>query len=131
CSPPFCDTIAGVCVECLQSTDCAPGETCDPQMLECRGCVTHDDCPSRACLPDGSCGAETDVLYVDPSGDDGGTCTLALPCATLTRAVDLAVDPRRIIKVSGQWSESVTINTKDLVIVAEPTARLSGSGTID
>lgn len=127
CSPPFCEPQLHVCVECLDDLHCGTDEKCDPETFRCRGCVGHTDCTSNACLPDGSCGTASTVLYVEPSGDDANTCTIDLPCATLDRAVELSDETRRIIKISGSWTESVIINGKDVVLVAEPGSTITGT----
>src|SRR5262249_19280250 len=64
------------CVQCTGTDhDACTGNTpaCGSNNV-CRACVSHAECPSSACLPNGACGNDTNVAYVDPVGT-GTTCT--------------------------------------------------------
>ena len=53
-----------------------------------QACMTHADCGSPgACLPDGTCGTDTNVAWVAPTGSDSSSCTRTTPCATITHAL--------------------------------------------
>src|SRR5262249_32443010 len=54
----------------------------------CRSCAAHPECSmSRACLPDGSCGTDANVAYVDPTGTDNNVCSHAMPCTLVAKAL--------------------------------------------
>jgi hypothetical protein len=126
CSPPHCELKAHVCVECLDASHCDPGELCDVGgTYTCRGCIGESDCASEACLASGSCADEATVLYVDSAGDDATTCTRTAPCATLTRALELASTTREYIRLSGDIVDSPII-TQDVEIFAAPGSKLTG-----
>ena len=76
---PLCEPMSGGCVQCVMNADCS-GTTpvCDANA--CRACRVDSDCPSGACGEDGSCIAESEVLYVSPQGTDTPPCARAMPC---------------------------------------------------
>jgi hypothetical protein len=121
---PLCD-MNNQCAQCLTSPDCDPGGTapvCEQEV--CRGCTAHTDCPSSACLPDGSCGTDTNVAYVDPvNGVDAGNkdCDHASPCKTIGAAI---ASKKTIIKLTGTITEPVATD-KALVFLADPGTRLT------
>lgn len=126
CSPPHCEIKSHVCVECLEAMHCNAGELCDVGgTYTCRGCIAETDCLSLTCLPSGTCAGEGNVLYVDPSGNDATTCTKDKPCATITRAVELATPTRTYIRFSGEVTDSPII-TKSVEIFASPGSKLVG-----
>src|SRR5262249_44056943 len=51
-------------------------------------CVVHTDCASNACLPDGSCADPNDIAWVDELGTSNPTCSRALPCSTISNAIN-------------------------------------------
>jgi hypothetical protein len=62
----------------------------------------------------GQCVAESDVLYVSPSGGSASSCTRMQPCA-LTQAVALADAARKTVKMTaGNYTASVVVNGKDV-----------------
>lgn len=134
-SPDVCDVVGSKqCVQCTQDQAAAcSGKTpaCGADHM-CRACVAHTDCaPSNACLPDGSCAAEADVAYVDPAGTDNVTCSKAMPCSTVKKALMTA---RSYVKFHGIIDETVTVNSKAAVtFLADPGATLthaSGAGVV-
>ena len=56
--------------------------------LSCRACIEDDECPSRVCS-DGSCAAESGIVYAANDGSSNSDCSLAAPC-TVSRAIQLA-----------------------------------------
>jgi hypothetical protein len=102
---------------------CAGGAPiCDLYASTCRACVAHTECASAACLPDGSCGEDTSVAYVDPTGTDGANCSKAQPCRTVVAAL---ATMRPTIKITGMLAESVTVQDRKIAFIADPQARLT------
>lgn len=102
---------------------------CDNDV--CRACADHGECASsNACLVDGSCASEADVAYVQQGGDDTGTCTRAMPCASVPRAI---ATQRSVIKVIDTiiHNGAVTIDSLTVELVAEPKAALLRSASGD
>lgn len=122
------------CVQCLapDQTSACGGATpvCAPDH-SCRVCTAHAQCASLACLPDGSCGDDTTVAYVDPTGSDNASCTKAMTCTLVSKA--LATN-RPYLKFTGTTDEAVTVdNGRVVTFLAEPGAKLTrttGTGAI-
>lgn len=117
----------GTCVQCtaMDSAACTgTTPTCGTDNM-CRGCTSHSECASNACLPNGSCGASADVAYVTPTG--GGTdCSQSAPCSSVKVAL---ATHRNFVKLSGSLSEGVAITNQNVTILAEPGTKLSaGTG---
>jgi hypothetical protein len=72
----------------------------------CHACIRHDECASSACLPDGACGDEADVAYVDSAGTDNDTCMRAMPCTKVAKALATA---RPFVKFHGVTDEAVLV----------------------
>jgi Cys-rich repeat protein len=47
---PLCHTDQGICVQCLEDTDCADG-VCDPHSHTCVQCTDDAHCPDSTCHP--------------------------------------------------------------------------------
>lgn len=131
-----CNTAAGNCVECnadtLQTAACSGQRPICDDNDACRSCRTHADCPSLACLPDGSCGDDGSVAFVDgtPGTQLGSNCTTTAPCGKVSDALGLT-PPRPFVKITGEIDENVTISNRDVTVIAAPGARLvKGSGTL-
>jgi hypothetical protein len=128
---PFCQLDSHVCVGCLTSADCQDPTklNCDPLSFTCRGCVKHADCPSNACLPGGVCGDDSNVIYVDGTNgiDMGGDGTKEKPKKTWAEGLKLVTATRKHMKVSGTQTTSVLIDTKIVIVLAEPGAKIVGS----
>lgn len=130
---PACDIDLMACVQCTpaEAGACA-GTTpvCGSDNM-CVGCSKHADCASSACLPEGSCGSDSNVAYVAPTGSDTSQCSKMAPCRTVAMA--LAMN-RPYVKFVGTTDEAVTVNSGRVVtFLAEPGAKLtrtSGSGAI-
>lgn len=115
----------GVCVQCTaaEASACGGAAPVCGEDRACRGCQRHAECPSAACLPDGSCAAEADVAYLGEGGG-GATCTRSAPCSDL--AVALALN-KPVLKHSGAIADALLLSGgRRLTWVAEPGARLTG-----
>jgi hypothetical protein len=136
CSAPalVCDLDdTGMCVQYTAADDgaCAgPTPVCGAD-LACRACIAHAECGARGCLPDGSCGDDARVAYVDPAGFDNSLCTLAAPCTRVSRALATG---RPYVKLVGTIDEQVVVGGGQVVtFVGGPGAsltRASGPGPI-
>jgi hypothetical protein len=129
-SKPVCDTAGMVCVACTSSDigACTGTTPVCGSTNTCQACSAHSECASTVCLPDGSCGAETSVAFVDAATGTGTSCTRAMPCAQMSAA--LATN-HPYIKVSGTLNEAVTLTNRNVTFLAEPGAILkntSGNG---
>ena len=134
CAPMVCDVAGSMtCVQCTAAEDEACGgatPACGSDGT-CRGCTAHAECDSGACLPDGSCGDDANVAYVDPAGTDNASCTRAMPCTLVGKALATG---RPYVKLTGTTDEAVTVdNDRDVAFLADPMARLTrtnGAGAI-
>jgi hypothetical protein len=125
CSGEVCDTISGACVVCTPSkaSACTGTTPVCSAMDTCGPCTMHSQCASNVCLPDGSCSDGSNVAYVDGgAGSDGNTCTKDLPCKTLTKGVSAG---RAYVKVHGTVVDQVTLNNKNVTLLADPGAKLT------
>lgn len=128
CTPDRCDLVTHTCVQCLSNTDCmAPTAFCDLTTNTCRGCLLNSDCASQACLPDGSCGDDTNVAYVMPgNGVMTGTCPLANPCTSL--AVGIGTN-RPFVKLMANDTEGeLKLAAPHVTIIADPGTTLTHTG---
>ena len=126
----LCNTASNVCVGCLSNTVCTdPNKNnCDPGSGTCRGCIVHADCVSDVCLPDGTCGDDTDTVYLDAdNGSDAGDGTKAKPMKTWAKALALVSTSRKYLKVTGTTSTSVVIDTKNVIVLRGPGAKIVGA----
>lgn len=123
---PHCELGAHVCVECFDDMHCAGNpekKFCDLDTFLCTTCVKNSDCTSGACLPNGVCGDDTSVAYVDGAAAAGNAqCTMAAPCNTLTKGLATG---KPYIVAKGALSDTVVIDGKSVTIVAEPGTTLT------
>jgi len=128
CTAPtaVCDIPTTTCVQCTSSEAsacsgtspyCGSGDTC-------RACEVHSECLSDVCLPDGSCGTDTNVAYVDQAGTDNAMCTEAMRCTKIASAL---VTGRPYVKVTGTITEPVSLTNKNITFLADPGAKLTES----
>jgi hypothetical protein len=128
CAPNVCDLAGSMtCVQCTSSNPAACTVTtpvCGTDNM-CHGCTAHAECGSNVCLPDGSCGDDTSVAYVEPApaGTDNTNCTKLTPCTTVAKA--LATN-RRFVKFHGTIDEVVSIN-QNVTLLADPGAKLTST----
>lgn len=122
---PVCDVDgAKTCVQCTGSDETAcTGATpvCGANNM-CEACTMHAQCGSKACLPDGSCGTDSNVAYVDPSGTDNTMCTKAMPC---TKVASALATSRPFVKFHGTTDEAVTVTDKTVTFLADPASKLT------
>jgi hypothetical protein len=138
-SAPICDDSTKTCRGCAASPECAARDgalpTCAPDG-RCVECLAHDDCMSEICdSATESCVAESEVVYVEPSGSTGVACgTQFDPCATLTLGVQRTSAARKYIRArAGIYvaePATVTIPGGKVVLVA-PSAELRPPSTGD
>ncbi len=128
-SGEVCDVAGtGQCVQCTPDHAAAcTGSTpvCGLDRV-CRACAAHAECPlSSACLPDGTCAAESDVAYVDPRGTDNASCSLSMPCTRVAAALATA---RPYVKFHGRIDEPVTVGQqRSVTFLADPGATLTST----
>jgi hypothetical protein len=89
CLSRLCNS-QGLCVPCLQQTDCQPGELCNVDAGGfCSGCQVDSQCPmGQICLPDtklcGPCGTDLDC--------DGGLVCISngtcVPCTSTAQCIN-------------------------------------------
>ncbi len=106
-------------------SDCAVGApVCD--LGSCRACEKDAECSSGACGDNGSCLAEADIVYVDVTGVDVGTCTRASPCLTVQYAVQNALPNRsQIVLAPGTYAGYISITSVD---TSAPAITIHGGG---
>ena len=124
---PYCEVAAGICVECIMSEHCAANEIekyCDLETYRCTSCVTDANCASGLCLPNGVCGDDSNIAYVDPDlGVDNPTCGALLKCKTIKAAL---ATKKPNIKLQGAIKEAVVVDMQRTVtFVAEPGTTLT------
>lgn len=122
---PVCDVSAGKCVECtaVEQTSCPDTKPICSVDHTCQGCNHHNQCASEVCLPNGSCDDGSDVAYVQ-EGSSGVECTKAAPCPLLSTALETT---KPYIKVTGTIRDNVTIHNRDVTILSEQDAELTGN----
>lgn len=126
----LCNTASHVCVGCLSNADCTdPNKNnCDPGSGTCRGCVVHSDCASNVCLPDGTCGDDSNVIYLDAdAGADTGDGTKAKPIKTWAKAIMLVSTSRKFVKLTGTIAVSIVIDTLNVIILGAPGSKIVGA----
>ena len=125
---PYCELNLHECVECYQSGHCSANPVekfCDLSTFLCTSCVRNTDCTSNVCLPNGQCGDDGNVAYVDPAmGADNADCKMATPCMT----VDAALTTKKpYIHLTGMINEAVVIDAQSVTILADPGTVLTRS----
>ncbi len=126
-STPVCDLSGSkTCVQCTttESSACSGTTPICGTDDTCGACTMHSQCASDVCLPDGSCSDGGNVAYVDPAGTDNDTCSMAMPCTKVAKALATAMP---FVKFTGTTSEQVTINNQDVTLLADPGAQLTYS----
>jgi parallel beta helix pectate lyase-like protein len=140
CTAPtaVCDVGATMtCVECTTAEHdaCIGNQPVCGNDHTCRSCTAHAECPmSLACLPDGSCGTDANVAYVDPSGTDNNVCSYAMPCTVVAKALAAGKPFVKFQRATGTTDEAVMVKGgRQVTFLADPGAKLTrtqGNGAI-
>lgn len=137
----ICDVSgSGTCVECLPERADACGGTkpvCGEDST-CQACAAHADCASDACLPDGACALEEQVVYLKQGGGAGtpgngnSKCSRDAPCGTMAAALLQVTAARPYVRVEGTI-ENVAANLvgKTVTLLGSPGAALKGLASND
>lgn len=122
-----CKLPEGVCVGCVEATDCDVTSTtpvCNTTNNTCEGCSVNAECPSKACdVQTGSCIDETQIAYLE--ANTSGDCSAATPCGTLSAAFATG---RPVIKVQGiiaVTGNSALAVDRDLTVIGDVATNLS------
>jgi hypothetical protein len=129
CTTGVCNEQSGICVQCLQNTDCSANKPiCNLQINTCQACTAHSQCTaSNVCLPSGECGTEANVAYLAPNGTDNAVCSIAQKCTVFSKAL---ATTKPFIKVEGSYTEAVAVD-RTVTILGDPGAKFAKtSGTI-
>jgi hypothetical protein len=125
------------CVECTTAEHdaCTASQPACGSDHSCRGCIAHGECPmSLACLPDGSCGTDANVAYVDPGGTDNNVCSFAMPCTVVAKALATNKPFVKFQGATGTTDEAVMVKGgRQVTLLADPGAALTrtqGNGAI-
>jgi hypothetical protein len=94
--PLGCDPASNGCRECTNNVQCAAKPVCDPESSLCRECRLDDECDSRVCS-NGSCLAESDIVYASPSGF--GTCSKNQPCNLQTGVMTALSNANKVLRM--------------------------------
>ncbi|GAB4563683.1 MAG: hypothetical protein Tsb0020_12990 [Haliangiales bacterium] len=124
---PRCSAGVGVCVACLDSSDCTGnvnGSVCEIEpgagQYSCRGCSADSECDTQVCkLADedefGACASADEVLYVSKrDGVGGADCSLETPCEEIGEALAIAASAgaKRYIRIldEGNYAEQLILD---------------------
>ncbi len=125
CTPLVCDVSGAMtCVQCTANEASVCAAT-TPVCVnnQCQKCTAHAQCAaSNVCLPDGSCADTTQVAYVDPGGSDNMECSQMSPCTKVMKAL---MTNRPYVKFHGTTDEAVSINDQNVMLLADPGAKLT------
>lgn len=124
---PVCDVDGTkTCVQCTTSdaSACIGATPVCGASNTCQGCTMHAQCSSKACLPDGSCGTDSNVAYVDPTGTDNTQCTKAMPCTKVAKAL---LTGRAFVKFTGSTDEQVSVTSQNVTMLADGGAKLTST----
>ncbi|MEZ4363089.1 MAG: right-handed parallel beta-helix repeat-containing protein [Kofleriaceae bacterium] len=112
---PYCLVDDGVCVGCLNDSQCS-GATpvCAAATHTCEACTADTQCASGVCLAAlGTCAAPAQLLYVkEDGGVDNGECDEKAPCATINYAKNRTTADRNVIRVIGGLTQSAELQSK-------------------
>lgn len=123
---PVCEKTRSMCVQCTADEPGACGGAtpiCGDDDV-CRSCAIDTECESMTCLPDGSCAAALNVLYVAIDGSDTSSCIPTEKCSLL-RAIALIDGTRSTIRLDPGW---YTFASRELILTT--TMRLVGRGAV-
>lgn len=127
---PACEKNSGLCVGCLQDSDCKTDENpaCNLDKATCEPCSSHEQCPDTACnLETGECFPKEKILYVDntTSGTEAcsdtkhdGTSPTAPICTLGVALTKVAPDDPTTIKISSKPQTKQAVVPPGALIVA-------------
>lgn len=133
----------GECVACQSNNQCSgTAPVCDSMTRSCRACGTDSECSTGVCLEaEGSCAAESALIFVSDGGQDIGMCFSDAPCKTIQFAQTLVTQNRRVIRiVGGQYAlggtsiairEIIDGSNTNLVGAARPMFIVASNATIE
>jgi hypothetical protein len=129
---PYCAS-DGACVGCTSNAQCPTSAAfCDAEARTCRGCEVDAECTSGVCLEaDGRCTSEAEVVFIEVSGADSGSCVRSAPCATLQYAMSKVSPMRRIVHLGGgslTLGPDLAIQTSVYIDGSDTLIRGDGSG---
>ncbi len=103
---------------------------CDGATHTCRGCESNDECFDGLCAA-GRCIPESEIVFVDTAGSDGGACgTRALPCLTLNTAISRVQTTRSYILMAPSSTPYQARNNADRADFNTVAAHVIGAGAI-
>jgi len=114
-SPGVCEADAGICVQCLQNSDCARDAKtpiCDARL--CRACKTDLECPApQICMTDGHCATSGEVMFVEfnANGCPGANGSTTNPYCLPNDAVSHVALGKSVIIIRGPVADRMTLNT--------------------
>ena len=128
CGPTGCIGNPG----CTTNAQCNnPNPVCDTSNKTCRMCTRNEECSSTLC-EQGSCIAESSVVYASPGGAASGNCAQATPC-TLTRATTIASSAANGILrlLPGTYTDSLVVsNSTTLTVYGKGATLVGGTGLL-
>jgi hypothetical protein len=123
---PLCELQTGVCVECLEATDCSAAA---PVCIDhaCAACTTDEQCGAGVCLLDGTCAEPARILYASPAGT-GAACSSQVPC-TFDAAVGKLSAATDVIKLgAGTYPRTMATTLTTRAVIAGAGATFDGTG---
>jgi len=131
-----CICLDGSCVQCTSTEEHNCTDPKKPQCgadHTCRACRTNEDCGAGACLEDGSCAVETEIISASPGGVSTPGCgVLGQPDCSLTQAI-AELGARNVIRLArGTYmvtgTDGVDFNLKSGTLVARDAVLVRSGG---
>lgn len=108
-----CDVKLG-CRSCTTNDQCAnPAPVCDSTTASCRACSRDDECASTVC-ENGTCVADSSIVYAAPGGSDTSACSKQEPCS-ISRATGVVVStaiPPFLRLAPGAYAVGLFVSTR-------------------
>jgi hypothetical protein len=109
-------TLAGQCVQCVDSTQCSGSKPICDTTNTCVACATDGECQSLPtssgiCMihQDGRCASTTETIFVKNSSScSGGSGTAASPYCDTQAAINAVTSSKRVILVKGPATDVIT-----------------------
>jgi hypothetical protein len=125
CSP------TGACVGCINDSQCEPTTpVCDTAASTCRKCSADSECASGACnLDNGTCIAESAILYAAVDGTVNTMCTRAIPCSLNSALSNVSRTKSLVFLDDGIYTDSpASFSGESALIIGRPSVVLQGGG---